>query len=110
MWEDIVQAQIYRSLLPIIGLMSLLLLVAAVIFLRLSQQIVRPIIRLRSMADIMSKGNLDTPVRVDSGDEIGELALSIERMRTSLKAAMVRLGGRPPSSQNGGEAVQPGTL
>ena len=107
-WGDVVEAEIQRALVPIIGLIGLLLLVGVVISLLLSRQIVRPIIRLRSMADTMSKGNLDTPVGIDSGDEIGELALSIERMRTSLRAAMVRLGGRPQFSEinEGGEEVQ----
>jgi HAMP domain-containing protein len=90
-WGDIVEAEIQRALAPIIGLIGFLLLVGVIISLLLSRQIVRPIIRLRSMADTMSKGNLDTPVGIDSGDEIGELAVSLERMRTSLKAAMVRL-------------------
>jgi histidine kinase len=90
-WGDIVEAEIQRDLSPIIGLIGLLLLVGVIISLRLSQQIVEPIIRLRSIADTMSKGNLDTPVSIDSQDEIGELAISLERMRASLKASMVRL-------------------
>ena len=90
-WWDIVEAEIQRALAPIIGLIGFLLLVGGIISLLLSRQILRPIVRLRSLADTMSKGNLDSPVGVDSGDEIGELALSIERMRTSLKAAMVQL-------------------
>ncbi len=108
MWEDVVETEIQRALAPIIGLIGLLLLVGVIISLLLSRQIVRPIIRLRSMADVMSKGNLDTPVGIDSGDEIGELALSIERMRTSLRAAMVRLDGRPQASEinERGEEVQ----
>jgi HAMP domain-containing protein len=36
-------------------------------------------------------GDLETPVRVESNDEIGDLAYSLERMRASLKAAMARL-------------------
>ncbi len=59
MWGDVVEAEIQRALAPIIGLIGLLLLVGVIISLRLSRQIVRPIIRLRSMADTMSKGNLD---------------------------------------------------
>jgi nitrate/nitrite-specific signal transduction histidine kinase len=39
----------------------------------------------------MSKGVLDTPVGVESRDEVGDLALSLEHMRASLKAAMIRL-------------------
>ena len=90
-WADIVEAEIHRGLLPIIALIGFLLLVGGIISLLLSQQIVQRIIRLQSIADRMSKGNLNDPVGVDSGDEIDELALSLERMRTSLKAAMVRL-------------------
>jgi HAMP domain-containing protein len=90
-WGDIVEAEIQRALLPIIGLIGLLLLVGVIISWRLSRQIVEPIIRLRSIADTLSKGNLDTPVIIDSQDEIGELAISLERMRASLNASMVRL-------------------
>jgi HAMP domain-containing protein len=97
-WEDIVEAEIQRALAPIIGLIGLLLLVGVILSWRLSGKIVEPIIRLRSIADTMSKGNLDTPVGIDSDDEIGELALSIERMRTSLKAAMFRLRPANPGS------------
>jgi HAMP domain-containing protein len=91
MWGDVVEAEIQRAVSPIIGLIGLLLLVGVIISWRLSRQIVQPIIRLRSIADTMSKGNLDTPVGIDSQDEIGELAISLERMRASLNASMVRL-------------------
>jgi HAMP domain-containing protein len=52
---------------------------------------IKPIIELAAVADDISRGRLDTPVSVRSGDEVGELARSLERMRASLKAAMVRL-------------------
>jgi HAMP domain-containing protein len=42
------------------------------------------------MAGKMSMGDLETPVEIESTDEIGELARSLERMRASLKAAMFR--------------------
>jgi methyl-accepting chemotaxis protein len=42
------------------------------------------------MAGKMSTGDLETPVMIQSRDEIGELARSLERMRASLKAAMIR--------------------
>jgi HAMP domain-containing protein len=90
-WGDIVEAEIQQALTPIIGLIGLLLLIGVIISWRLSRQIVEPIIRLRAIADTMSKGNLDTPVSIDSQDEIGELAISLERMRASLNASMVRL-------------------
>jgi HAMP domain-containing protein len=46
---------------------------------------------LKSIADDISRGHLDTPVSFQSNDEVGELARSLERMRASLKAAMTRL-------------------
>jgi HAMP domain-containing protein len=90
-WGDIVEAEIHRDLLPIIGLIGFLFLIAGTISTLSSRQIVKRITRLQSIADTMSKGNLEDPVGVGSGDEIDQLALSLERMRTSLKAAMMRL-------------------
>jgi HAMP domain-containing protein len=57
----------------------------------LARGIVRPILRLTEVADKISKGDLETPVGVETRDEIGDLALSLGRMRASLKAAMARL-------------------
>jgi HAMP domain-containing protein len=48
-------------------------------------------LELKASADEISRGQLDTPVIIRSTDEVGELARSLERMRASLKAAMVRL-------------------
>ena len=65
------------------------------VFLLLAQWIVRPIAGLLAVAGKVTMGDLETPVSgkcVVSGDEIGELARSLERMRSSLKAAMMRLG------------------
>ncbi len=90
-WGDVVEQEIRGSLLPIIALIGCLLLAGIVISLILSRQIIRPILRLKSVADSMTKGDLETPISIESRDEIGELAHSLERMRTSLRAAMVRL-------------------
>jgi len=43
------------------------------------------------IADDISRGRLDTSVTIQSNDEVGELGRSLERMRASLKAAMIRL-------------------
>jgi HAMP domain-containing protein len=90
-WNDLVQEEIRKAILPIIVLISCLLALSLILSLIVSRQIVRPILRLRDVADNMSRGDLDTAIRVQSRDEIGELALSLERMRASLKAAMIRL-------------------
>ena len=90
---DFVEEEIRRALLPIIGVITAILLGGIVLSFLLAWGMTRPIRRLRHIADRMSKGDLDTPVGIESHDEIGDLARSLERMRSSLKAAMSGLGG-----------------
>ena len=47
--------------------------------------------RLAQSAEQISKGNFEIAVSVGRKDEIDELACSLERMRSSLKAVMIRL-------------------
>jgi methyl-accepting chemotaxis protein len=65
---------------------------------RISGGIVRSITSLRNAADGMSRGELDTPIELHTGDEMEDMAGSIERMRASLKAAMDRLRRGSPAS------------
>jgi HAMP domain-containing protein len=89
---DFVEGEIRRSLFPMIVIVAVILLAGIVISAVLVGVMTRPIRRLGHVADTMSKGDLDTPVSVgiESHDEIGDLARSLERMRSSLKAAMSR--------------------
>lgn len=92
-WEDRIEDEIYRTIVPIVGLVALILLAGVVFSVFLARGIVHPIRQLTDIAVSISLGNLDTPIDIESRDEIGELARSLERMRASLKAAMVRLTG-----------------
>lgn len=94
-WGDAVEQEIYRALLPIVELIIAVLLAGVVLSAILARGIIRPIRRLTDIAGNMSTGDLDTPVRIKSRGEIGELARSLERMRASLKAAMIRLNRTP---------------
>jgi len=89
---DFVEGEIRRAVLPIIEIVAGIVLGGILISSALVAVMTRPIRRLRHVADSMSKGDLDTPVSVsmESRDEIGDLARSLERMRSSLKAAMSR--------------------
>ena len=91
---DFVEREIRRALLPMIGIIAVILLGGIVISSVFVSVMTRPIRRLRYVAESMSKGDLDTPLTLDIGshDEIGDLACSLERMRSSLKAAMSRFG------------------
>ena len=94
MQADFVEGEIRRAILPIIGIIAVIFLAATVISAVLVRVMTRPIRRLGRMADSISKGDLDTPVSIgiESHDEIEDLSRSLERMRSSLKAAMSRFG------------------
>jgi HAMP domain-containing protein len=86
-----VEEEVRRALFPLVGLITMVLLGGVLLSVLLARGITGPILRLTQVADKISKGDLDTAVGIESRDEIGELASSLERMRTSLKAAMARL-------------------
>ena len=91
LWADTIQQEVQATVLPIIGLIALCLAIGIALSLMIAGKTVRPILELKARADEISRGHLDTPLLVESRDEVGELARSLERMRASLKAAMVRL-------------------
>ncbi len=90
-WGDAVGKEIERALIPVIGLIAALIIAGALVAVLLARGIIRPILRLTEIADKMTMGDLETAVDIKSSDEIGDLARSLERMRSSLKAAMLRL-------------------
>ena len=94
-WVDAVQNEIARALIPIVGVIAIVPIVGTLLSFLLAAWIVRPIVGLREIADKVTMGDLETSVGdacVSSPDEIGDLARSLERMRSSLRAAMLRLG------------------
>jgi HAMP domain-containing protein len=93
-WKDSVEDEIYRIILPIVGLIMIVLVSGTILSFFLARSLVRPIQQLTDIAGTISLGNLDTPVNIESRDEIEDLARSLERMRASLRAAMVRLSGK----------------
>jgi HAMP domain-containing protein len=79
------------TLLPIVGLIVGCLALSVGLSIMLASKTIRPILDLKTIADEISRGRLDTTVSIQSNDEVGELGRSLERMRASLKAAMIRL-------------------
>ena len=76
-------------------LVAMVLMLVVVYF--YSRSVVRPIRYLSDVADRISMGDLDTPIQVKAKGEVGLLAESIERMQTSVKAAIDRLQKRRES-------------
>ena len=91
LWAETVQSDVRSTLLPIIGLIGACLALGVFLSIMLATKTVRPILDLKAVADDISCGRLDTSVSIQTNDEVGELGRSLERMRASLKAAMMRL-------------------
>ena len=91
LWAETVQQDVRGTLLTIVGLIAFCLAVGIALSIIIAGKTIRPLLDLKSIADEISRGHLDNPVSFQSNDEVGELARSLERMRASLKAAMVRL-------------------
>jgi methyl-accepting chemotaxis protein len=73
------------------------LVVAAAAAYLISRGIIRAAAHLSLAAESISRGDLDVPIEVTTGDEMEALAESIERMRVSLKAAIELLHNRQPT-------------
>ena len=91
LWAETVQSDVRSTLLPIIGLIAACLVLGVFLSIMLAAKTIRPILALKTVADEISRGRLDTAVTIQTNDEVGELGRSLERMRASLKAAMIRL-------------------
>jgi HAMP domain-containing protein len=102
-----------RSLHRNLGLLVLAVAVlaaaaSAAVGMLIARGIARPVLDLSRAADQISLGDLDAKIAVRSRDEIGTLSESIERMRTSLKAAIERMRarrtGESPAARTGAGA------
>lgn len=82
-------SQYYSSLVRAVVLLVIFIVAgeAFIIFLigRLSGKIVRPLIQLNDVATELAKGNLDVSIDVKTEDEVGELAVSIDKTVHRLK-------------------------
>lgn len=56
----------------------------------MARKITRPIVDLTLAAEDMSKGNIETPVIIETNDEIHELSKSLDRLRKSVKILMMK--------------------
>jgi methyl-accepting chemotaxis protein len=73
---------------------AIALLIVFIVIYYYSRSVIRPILYLSEVADKISMGELDTPIQVEAKGEVLVLAESIERMQTSVKAAIERLQRR----------------
>ena len=91
-WRAHVDAEINETVIPLIKLLGFVVGGGILVAVFLAWRINRPIFRLVAAAKAISSGDLDVPApRVEDASEFGELSRAIERMRSSVKAAMIRL-------------------
>jgi len=55
------------------------------------RRVVRPLRHLTEAAERIADGRLDEPLRVDRGDELGQLARAFETMRLELRASLAKI-------------------
>ena len=91
LWRDAFEEETRRVLTPIAA--STLILLAGVTgaFAWAMWNLVNPFITLVDRASRISKGQLDLDMGVKETDEVGDLARSFDRMRSSLHAVLTRL-------------------
>jgi methyl-accepting chemotaxis protein len=94
--ESELGAPVRQSLLIGVAMLlgaAVVVIIAARLF---ASMLVRPIVEVTQAADRMSMGHLDVPIAIARDDELGTLGQSLERLRRSMRAAMMRL--RDPNS------------
>ena len=94
LWRDEITSEINRDVMPLVKVLLLVVGGGVLMAIYLAWRINRPILRLVRAAHRISSGDLDAPaLGTDDKSEFGELSRALERMRSSIKAALVRLGG-----------------
>ena len=91
-WQDSVIVETWSVLGPILLAIIVLVLSVAVIFTFLLRDLHRPLLRLVQQATRISKGDFSVNLANQRDDELGDLARSFERMRSSLRAVLARIG------------------
>jgi HAMP domain-containing protein len=92
LWAEETEGEIRRIIAPVILAILAVLAGGLICSFYLVWQINRPIVKLVSVASHMSRGDLDIPLSgTHDPGEFGDLSRSLERMRSSVKAAMTRL-------------------
>ena len=87
--DYLVSLRVFRRQLVIGGASALGAILAITVL--MARRVSRPVVHLAAAADRIGRGNLDAPVPVETNDEIGSLARTIDQMRAALKARDERL-------------------
>ncbi|CQR54594.1 HAMP domain-containing sensor histidine kinase [Paenibacillus riograndensis] len=80
-----------RTFFPILFLSTVvvLLLTHTLLTTYMSRKIIHPLLELREAAGLVTEGNLDFRVKIDSKDELGQLGMAFEEMRSRLQQSLL---------------------
>jgi HAMP domain-containing protein len=95
-WHDSVAAETWGVLGPVLLLGLLVVACAAWAFIILLRDVHRSLLELVEQSERIGRGDFSASVGTKRVDELGDLARSMERMRSSLRAVLARIGTAPP--------------
>jgi HAMP domain-containing protein len=90
-WRESIQAEARRAVTLIAAAIGFVLLCLVGAFLVIARRFSCPLAELVAHAERISKGDLAVPLTLHRDDELGEIARSFERLRSSLRAVTARL-------------------
>jgi len=99
-WRRAIDVETRRQIAVIAAIIGFVLLGMVVIFTGVMRKLSRPFVEIVEQAERISKGDFDVPLGLQRADEIGDLARSLERMRSSLRAVTARLAQSPAVKQS----------
>lgn len=92
LWKEEIDASIHATVMPIIQWMAMVIVAGILLTMFFAWRIASPILRLVRAAQRISRGELDAPSPGIAGTvEFAELSQALERLRSSVKAALIRL-------------------
>ena len=91
-WQDSLLLETWSVLGPILLAVVFLIFCAAAAFGLLLRDLHRPLLELVEQSTRISKGDFSVTLATKRDDELGDLARSLERMRSSLRAVLSRIG------------------
>ena len=94
-WHDSVAAETWPFLGPVLLLGLLVVAGAAWVFIVLLRDSHRSLLELVEQSERIGRGDFSASVGTKRVDELGDLARSMERMRSSLRAVIARIGTAP---------------
>lgn len=94
-WRQAMITEAQRIVAVIAATYFIVLCCVIAAFVSLARSLNRPVAELVAYAKRISEGCFAAPLSVQVGDELGDIALALERLRSSLHAATVRLGEEP---------------